>query len=175
MPGDLKASVPPLAYLPLKWEGAGAGRQRSDSDFGQRWLSDSPAIAQVPRAVQGEVAGMLPQQPLATQPVPIAASCSATSAHHYLYSSSAPAQLPLRAPPPKVVTSALWKDEWGYSGEAAQPGLVAAGMLRLAGVAVECIAVPRYGARRQDGFTDPAQEMEWVNGGLAEDEFNSEL
>lgn len=115
---------------------------------------------------------MLPRD---AQPVPIVASCSATSAHHYLYSSSAPAQLPLRAPPPKVVTSALRNDELGYSGEAARSGLVAAGMLRLAGVAVECIAVPRYGARRQDGVTDLAQEMEWVNGGLVEDEFNSEL
>lgn len=28
--------------------------------------------------------------------------------------------------------------------------------------------MPRYRARRQDSATDPAQEMEWVNGGLAE-------
>lgn len=41
--------------------------------------------------------------------------------------------------------------------------------------AVECVAVPGYRARSWDSVSDPAQEMEWVSGGLAEDEFNSEL
>lgn len=33
---------------------------------------------------------------------------------------------------------------------------------------VECVAVPKHRAGRQDRVTDPAQEMEWVKGGLAE-------
>lgn len=68
MPGDLKTLVATLEYLPSKLERAGARRQRSSSEFGQRgrrqrWLSDSPATVQVSQVVQGEMAGMLPQHP----------------------------------------------------------------------------------------------------------------
>lgn len=73
----------------------------------------------------------------------------------------------------------------GNSREAAQPGLVAVGagavpwpqlgccVAQFSGVATKSLVSsvlpgPGYGARRQHSVTDPAQEMEWVDGGLAE-------
>lgn len=88
----------------------------------------------------------------------LAASCSITSACHYLYFPAAPALLPLRAPPPKVMTSALWNEEWvilekqlsldwwqqelgcciaQFPGAATKSG-------------VESVAVPKHRARTQD-------------------------
>lgn len=101
--------------------------------------------------------------------LPVTASCSTTSACHYSYFPAAPALLPRRAPPPKGMTSALWNEEWvilekQLSLDQWQHELGCC-IAQFPGAATKCLMLlcPSTG---QD--PEPAQEIGWVSGGLAE-------
>lgn len=110
MPGDLKLLVsPPFIYSP---NGRGQVPGRSlGSVAGGSGGSGSPALSRFLRTCKGRGLGCTTAS-IGSALLPVTASCSTTSACHYLYFPAVPALLPLRAPPPKVMTSALWNEEW---------------------------------------------------------------
>lgn len=95
-----------------------SGRSRAavslGSVAGSSGGSDSPALSRFLRTCKGRWLGCCLSTAASTGSavLPVTASCSTTSACHYLYFLAAPALLPLRAPPPKVMTPALWNEEW---------------------------------------------------------------
>lgn len=88
------------------------GRSKTSVSLGSvAGSSGSPALSRFLRTCKGRwLACCL--STTASALLPIAASCSTTSACHYSYFPAAPALLPLRAPPPNMMTSALWNEEW---------------------------------------------------------------